>query len=166
MKTIKLFLVAMIATFALTASSCSNSDDSNSISNKVEGTTWTIFLEKAPLISIGNYTLDFQKGTNICTMKFNRIVKNEEGVTIINTTVTKTGTYNLDDDFRDRGSIIFPDIPSNKVSMYFSNGVVYNLYVNNELLPSGIRQNHLEVSYGKDYDNGAGFKVLFMPNTN
>jgi hypothetical protein len=163
MKTIKLFVVAIIATIT---SSCSNQEEpktDNATLNKIAGTTWTTYLEKASLVSIGTYTLSFQKDTNICTMQFNRIVKNEAGVIISNTTVTKTGTYNVDKKYGDRGSIIFPDIPSNNVTMYFGNGISYLIYTHDTPLSSGITQNIIEVTYGKNYQEGAGFQVIFTP---
>lgn len=167
MKTIKLFLVAFIAT---TITSCSNTDESKapiSTTNRVAGTTWTGTVEKASSELKGTYTLNFQKNTNICTMQFNRILKNEQGIIIVNTTVTKAGTYTLDDGWGDRGSIIFPDNLSNNVTMYFTNGQKFRIYINNQILPStGIKQNHLEVSLGTNYENGAGFQVFFMPNVN
>lgn len=166
MKTIKLLLVAFIAT---TITSCSNTDEAktpNNASNRIAGTIWTGIVEKASSELKGTYTLDFQKNTNICTMQFNRILKNEQGIIIVNTTVTKTGTYTLDDGYGDRGSIMFPDNLSNKVIMYFTNGQEFRFYTNNQILPStGNKQNHLEVSLGKNYENGAGFQVFFMPNT-
>lgn len=166
MKTIKLLLVAFIAT---TITSCSNTDESKapiSATNRVAGTTWTGTVEKASSELKGTYTLNFQKDANICTMQFNRILKNEQGIIIVNTTVTKTGTYTLDDGWDDRGSIIFPDNSSNNVTMYFTNGQKFRIYINNQILPSGIKQNHLEVSLGTNYENGAGFQVFFMPNAN
>lgn len=166
MKTIKLLLVAFIATII---TSCSNTDESktpNTETNRIAGTTWTGIVEKASSELKGTYTLNFQKNTNICTMQFNRILKNEQGIIIVNTTVTKTGTYMLDDGWGDRGSIIFPDNLSNKVTMYFTNGQKFRIYINNEILPSGTKQNHLEVSLGTNYENGAGFQVFFMPNVN
>lgn len=166
MKRLKLLLVAFIAT---TISSCSNADESktpNTVTNRIAGTIWTGLVDKASSELKGTYTINFQKNANICTMQFNRILKNEQGIIIVNTTVTKTGTYALDDGWDDRGSIIFPDNSSNNVTMYFTNGQKFRIYINNQILPStGTKQNHLEVSLGTNYEDGAGFQVFFTPYT-
>lgn len=166
MKGIKLFLVVLIAT---SIGSCSNTDEpkTKSSTNRIAGTTWTAYIDKTAGNTTGTYTLNFQKDTNICTMQFNNVLKNEAGTIIANTTVMKTGTYALDNGWGDRGSIVFPDNLSNKVTMYFTNGHKFRIYINNEVLPStGAKQNHLEVSLGANYENGAGFQVLFFPNVN
>lgn len=60
MKTIKLFLVAMIATIAVTATSCSKSEDSDEKSPESIGETEWIFNQE------GEFVLYFSKTTTQC----------------------------------------------------------------------------------------------------
>lgn len=167
MKTIKLFLVAMIATIAVTTSSCSKNDDNENITasvDKINGTIWQANVDKVGLDFHGTYTLNFQKDSNICTMQFNHILKGENGVIITNTTVTKTGAYTFDKDWGDRGYFIFPDNSSNKVSMMFKNGEKIRFYLNNQSYNiDGIIGNYdsLEVGAGQLIDNGSRYQTIF-----
>lgn len=164
MKTIKLFVIAIIT---ITVSSCSKSDaNENNISilNKISGTTWLANIDKAWITNQGTYTINFESNSNVCTLRFIPVVKIYQGVK--NEEITAIGTYVLDDGWGDRGYYILSDNDSSSLTndMIFKRGQKTRIYVNNEnFITNGVPNNHLEVSDGVLINNGSKFKTIFEP---